>query len=128
MNGEDSSLRFLPTSGIPASRGRGAFGARSWLQWAVIGAVCANSSFRPTLIGTFCTKRTYRGDRCGRELQLVERTLDQRDVHPAVELVGGVLDRPHDREAVFGVEREAGAVVGGDARHDRQVAEDARLL
>ncbi len=58
---------------------------------------------------------------------LFERTLDQGDVHPAVEFVGGVADRPDCLETKFCVQLESRAVVGGHGRDDRLVAQASGL-
>src|SRR3981081_3649922 len=57
-----------------------------------------------------------------------EGELDERDVHPTIELVRGVADRADDLEAELGMQLKAGAVVGGDSGHERAVAQAALLL
>src|SRR4029077_1714660 len=57
-----------------------------------------------------------------------EGQLDQGDVHPPVELVGGVPNRADDLKAQLRMELETGAVVRGDRRDDRSIAKTAGLL
>src|SRR5205807_280790 len=58
---------------------------------------------------------------------LLQGSLDQGDVHPAVELVRGVFYRADRFEAQLRVELQAGPVVGGDGGHDGEVAEVSRF-
>src|SRR2546421_8597850 len=58
---------------------------------------------------------------------LVEGSLDQRDVHPAVELVRRIADGAYDLETLFRVERQPRPVVGRDAGDQGPVAEPSSL-
>jgi len=74
----------------------------------------------------WCRRRRH-GHPCRKCLRF-EGTLDERDVHPAVELVGGILNRSDHLEAVSRVQREPGAIVGRDRGDDRAIAQALRFL
>src|SRR5437773_9627894 len=59
---------------------------------------------------------------------ILQRALDQGDVHPAAELVRRVLDGADRLEAEALVQAEAGSVVGRHRRHDGLAAGRAGLL
>src|SRR6266567_4341714 len=85
------------------------------------GAERSANSANPAMIST-TSSRTSTVD------LLLERALDEGDVHPPVELVRRVADGAHRLEAQLLVQLEAGAVVGRHRGDDGPIPKPSGLL